>query len=301
MNDKLRQLNDRLVLATKAGGVGIWDYDVINNKLIWDDQMYKLYGITPDMFSGAYDAWRSGLHPEDTQRGDDEIQMALRGEKEFDTEFRVLWPNGSIRYIRAIAIVQRDPSGKPLRMVGTNWDITERRQTEELLKKNSEKFMKLTENVPGLIFQFTRRTDGTYFVPIASKAIKDIFGCSPEDVANDFSPIAKVLHSEDSARVIDDIETSANNLTLFTCEFRVQIPGKPVQWVYCNSKPEKMDDGSITWYGYNYDITERKMIEKALADKIYELEKMNSLMVDRELKMVELKDKVESLEKQNSV
>jgi PAS domain S-box-containing protein len=130
----LASTRDRLLLATKAGGVGIWDWDIVNNSLLWDDQMYLQYGITQDQFGGAYEAWAAGVHPEDKMRGDAEIQMAFRGEKEFDTEFRVLWPDGTIRNIRALALVQRDASGKPLRMIGTNWDITEIARTEKELK-----------------------------------------------------------------------------------------------------------------------------------------------------------------------
>ncbi len=127
--EALRELTDRLTLATRVGGVGIWDYDVVNNILTWDDQMFALYGITREQFGGAYEAWQTGVNPDDQQRGDEEIQMAIRGEKEFDTEFRVLWPDGSTRNIRAIAHVQRDAGGNTLRMIGTNWDITQQRQT----------------------------------------------------------------------------------------------------------------------------------------------------------------------------
>jgi len=66
-------------------------------------------------------------------QGDAEIQMAIHGEKEFDTEFRVVWPEGSVHNIRALAIVQRDDEGKPLRLIGTNWDITEQKKTEVVL------------------------------------------------------------------------------------------------------------------------------------------------------------------------
>ena len=127
----LRAAGERRALATRVGGVGIWDYDVVANRLVWDDQMFRLHGITRDQFSGAYEAWQSGLHPEDKQRGNEEIQLALQGEKDFDTEFRVLWPDGSIHDIRALAAVQRDATGKALRMVGTNWDFTERKRAEE--------------------------------------------------------------------------------------------------------------------------------------------------------------------------
>ena len=106
--DLLKAATDRMMLAARAGGVGIWDYDPVNNRLVWDDQMYRLYGITEHRFSGAYEAWQAGVHPEDRRRGDEEIQLALQGERDFDTEFRVVWPDGTIRSIRALAIVQRD-------------------------------------------------------------------------------------------------------------------------------------------------------------------------------------------------
>jgi len=262
--DAVKQLSDRFSLAARAGGVGVWDYDIINNVLVWDDRMYELYGIKKKEFIGVYEAWQNGVHPDDKERGDKEIRMAILGEKEFDTEFRVSWPDGSVHIIRALAIVQRDNSGNALRMIGTNWDITKYKQAEEKVRAKDIEFRKLSKNAPGLIFQFTRRPNGTYYVPIASEGIRDMFGCSPEDVLDDFTPIGRVICPEDSARVIGDIEYSAKHMTYFTCEFRVQIPGKAIQWIYSRSTPEKLADGSITWYGFNTDITERKRAELEL-------------------------------------
>jgi signal transduction histidine kinase len=135
---EMRQLSDRLSLAVRAGGVGVWDYDIVNNVLLWDDQMFILYGIDKNKFSGAYEAWRAGLHPDDMDRGDQEIQKAIHDEKELATEFRVLWPDGTVRTIRALAIIQRDHLGNPLRMIGTNWDITIQKQTEHELIQAKE-------------------------------------------------------------------------------------------------------------------------------------------------------------------
>jgi signal transduction histidine kinase len=143
-------------------------------------------------------------------------------------------------------------------------DITEYKLAEEKIRAKDIQFRKLSANLPDLIYQFTRRPDGTYYVPIASEGIRNIFGCSPEDVLNDFTPIGKVIYPDDAARVIADIEYSAKNLTYFTCEFRVQIPGKEIQWILSRSTPEKLPDGSITWYGFNADITERKRAEEEL-------------------------------------
>ncbi len=129
--DNLKQVSSRLALAVQAGGVGVWEYDIANNRLVWDDQMFALYGITEEDFAGAYEAWLAGVHPDDRDRGNEEIQMALSGVKDFDTEFRLLWPDGSIHNIRALADVHRGNSGEPLQMIGTNWDITAQKKAEE--------------------------------------------------------------------------------------------------------------------------------------------------------------------------
>ncbi len=152
-------------------------------------------------------------------------------------------------------------------------DITGRKQAEEVLHEWTVRFKKLSANAPGLIFQFTRKPDGSYFVPIASEGIKGIFGCSPEDVVDNFTPIGNVIYPEDAERVIADIEYSAKHLSSFTCEFRVQIPGKEIQWIYSKSTPEKLTDGSITWYGFDTDITERKIAENNIKklNRVYAL------------------------------
>lgn len=393
--NEIKNLNERIETATKSAQVGIWDWDVLNNKLTWDEQMYTIYGVKKEEFAGAYEAWVSGLHPDDKEHGTTQTQLALKGEKDYDTEFRVVWPNGTIRHCKAKGEVFRNEKGEPIRMVGVNYDITERKQREETLRKleyvlsegqkiahmgtfefvvetqttywsaeeysiygldpaepsppyevmlakcihpddadllnqtftealqsnsvyelehriirpdgsirwvfdrakpyfdqsgklvryvgatlditerrhNEEKvrqkdqeFRKLSANVPDLIFQFTRKPDGSYCVPIASEGIRNIFGCSPEDVVDDFTPIGRVIHPDDAERVIRDIEYSAEHMTFFNCEFRVQIPGREIQWIYSKSTPERLPDGSITWYGFNTDITHKKHAEEALRE-----------------------------------
>ncbi len=120
-------------MATLAGGVGTWDYDIVNNKILWDNQMYVLYGIGNDQFGEVYEAWQAGMHLDDRARTNLEIQQAIIGERDFDTEFRVVWPDQSILFIRALARVFRDPAGNPLNMIGTNWDITEQKRVADSL------------------------------------------------------------------------------------------------------------------------------------------------------------------------
>jgi len=126
----LAEYQQRLVIATSAGGVGIWDWDTVNDILIWDDQMYRLYGIEKEKFVGAYEAWQNGLHPDDRQIGAEAIQAGIQS-GEFKLEFRIIWPDGTIRYIRGHARTLRDSKGAACRMIGTNWDITDQKSAEK--------------------------------------------------------------------------------------------------------------------------------------------------------------------------
>ena len=135
LSHKIGSLNHRLAIATDSAQIGVWEYMVQENKLIWDHWMYRLYGVRENDFLGAYQAWQNGLHPEDRKLGDEAIQLALQGIKDFDMEFRVVWPSGEVRYIKANALVQRDMHGKALSMIGTNYDITERKLAEQDMLK----------------------------------------------------------------------------------------------------------------------------------------------------------------------
>lgn len=178
--EELLHLSDRLSLAARAGGVGIWDYDIVHNILTWDDQMFALYGITREQFSGAYEAWTTGVHPDDRERGDAEIQMAIRGEKEFDTEFRVLWPDGSVHTIRALALIQRDDSGQLMHMIGTNWDITDIKLAEQSLKENEEKFISIFEETPDPILIL----NPAYQIIMVNHGFERVFGYNNSDITD---------------------------------------------------------------------------------------------------------------------
>ena len=144
--------------------------------------------------------------------------------------------------------------------------IVERHKTKEKLEEHEIRFSKLAAQTPGMLFQVLKRPDGTFCVPFATDRIRDVFGCAPQDVQNDFSPIIKVIVPEDLERVICSIEQSASHLSLWQCEYRIQLPGQKVRWMWGQSAPERLEDGSVLWSGYNSDITERKKTEGSLKE-----------------------------------
>jgi len=248
--------------AQRIGRLGSLDWNVKTNELALSDEALEIFGFGKTKNKPALQELVNVVHPEDRGRVEKSLQLAASGGAKHDMEHRLVLSDGKVIHVQATAELFRDAEGKPVRLLGTIHDITERKRAEEKIREKDIQFRKLSSNVPDLIYQFTRRPDGTYIVPIASEGIKNIFGCSPEDVLEDFAPIARVIYPEDSARVLNDIEFSAKHLTLFSCDFRVQIPGKTLQWIASRSTPEKLSDGSITWYGFNADITERKNAER---------------------------------------
>ena len=127
------QVLQRLKLAAASGQVGIWDLNLQTNELIWDDTMFALYGSCREDFSGAYDAWSTRLHPDDKMTTEAALQDAVSGKSDYNPDFRVLWANGEVHYIKGHAQVISDNNGKPFRMIGTNWDNSAHAQTHQEL------------------------------------------------------------------------------------------------------------------------------------------------------------------------
>ncbi|MFB2882153.1 PAS domain-containing protein [Aerosakkonemataceae cyanobacterium BLCC-F46] len=132
---ELQEISERLSFALKSGKMGCWEWDIVENTLVWDDRMYELYGVTKDSDSRlAYDIWASGLHPDDREASETLLQQALLGQAEFDSEFRVVHPDGSIHFIKAFGLVRRDTQGNAKKMIGLNFDISDRKRQEQALR-----------------------------------------------------------------------------------------------------------------------------------------------------------------------
>ncbi|MEG3439915.1 PAS domain S-box protein [Pannus brasiliensis CCIBt3594] len=140
-------LSDRLNLALKAGKIGTWDWN-LGRELSWDERMYEIYGLRDLDRPLTYQDWLERVHPDDRPELDDALPEVLQGDRAFDTEFRIVRPDGEIRWIASIAIVQKDSRGRPARMVGINHDITERKQAGENLARYAREVEDLYNNAP---------------------------------------------------------------------------------------------------------------------------------------------------------
>ena len=151
-SEALQRFNQKFTLAQSAAQFGIWDWNIRDNELNWDEQMFRLYGMEPGKFKGIYEAWRETVHPGDKERAEGLLQEAIEGNGEFNTQFKVILPSGELRHIQSMARVFWDNSGKPIRMLGTNWDISELTTALEELEKSQKNYHDLYHDTPAMMY-----------------------------------------------------------------------------------------------------------------------------------------------------
>ncbi len=176
--EALVQLSNKLLLATKSAGMGVWDWNLVTGILSWDEGMYQLYDLSEPEMGSIYNGWLERLHPEDKHRVNEEMQLALSGEKQYDTEFRIVWKDLSVHYIKANGIVERDKLGKAVEMIGVNQDITKSKEAEQAIKESEVKYRSFFErSMDGILLT---GSDGRIFA--ANPAACHMFQMTEEEV-----------------------------------------------------------------------------------------------------------------------
>lgn len=129
--EELRESEERMSLAFEAAELGLWDWDIINNSAVWRGNQSSLFGQDNDEFTHNFGEFLKFIHPDDRDEFEEYIEEVLKDEKEYYSEFRVVYPNGDIRWLVAKGKIFRDEeAGKPKRLMGINYDITRRKDLE---------------------------------------------------------------------------------------------------------------------------------------------------------------------------
>jgi two-component system cell cycle sensor histidine kinase/response regulator CckA len=159
-------------------------------------------------------------------------------------------------------------------------DVSERKREEARARELLDRLAKIARQVPGLVYQFQLRADGSSCFPYASERIREIYRVSPEEVREDASKVFAAWHPDDYAAVSDSIQRSASTLEPWQHEYRVRFADGEVRWLFGSAVPERQTDGSTLWHGFITDMTEHKRAEQArakLEEQLRQAQKMESI------------------------
>jgi len=263
-------LQERLFYAMKGSNDGLWDWNIQSNEVFFSVRWKEILGYADDELQNDFSTYETLLHPDDVQLSWMEIERFLASQDpqdRFSINFRMRHKDG--HYVPILSRAEKffNDNKKVVRLVGTHVDMTEIKGLEEELEKSYEMLQKLTENIPGALYQYRLYPDGSATFPYISKGIENIYEASPEDVLYSVQPVFDNIHQDDLAMIQASIEDSAKTMKDWNMQYRVNLPKKGIRWVEGHAKPEKLEDGSTLWHGFLNDITERIYAENELREQ----------------------------------
>jgi PAS domain S-box-containing protein len=265
---ELSRALERVRLATGAANMGIWDWDVSDDVLVWDEAMYPLYGVAPGEFDDAFSAWRACVHPEDLPEFERDLLRTLAGGHEFEMSFRILRA-GQVRYLRGSAVAHRDAEGRALRVVGINIDVTAQRAAETALRANEALLREFVKHAPAAIAMLDR---DVRYLQASDRWLMDyrlddtnIIGRSHYDVFPDVPQRWRDVHQ----RVLRGSIEKCDEDPFPRADGRIE-------WLQWESRPWRLGDGSIGGLiFFTQVVTARKEMELELRNRRAELERSN--------------------------
>jgi len=267
----------RLRLAQDAGGVGLWSWDMLTGEGYWSPALYKNIGVSPDR-PAETEALLAAIHPDDREAmrrfNADAVRLGRMGA----IEYRVVWPDGQVRWLLSRGEMLRDEDGRVVRAVGVNIDITERRVAFELVRESEARFRALADSAPILLW--VSRTDGLR--EFVNQTYVEFLGVPYEDAIN-FDWRLR-LHEKDMPRILQEQVAGEASRQVFALEARYRRADSEWRWIRSISQPRYGPGGEFNGFiGIAFDVTDAKQAETDLL-RINDLlaERMEGAMAERD-------------------
>jgi len=231
------------------------------DRVAWANPAIALmFGYTPDEMAGV---GMRALYPSDLafQQFGQQASAAMAQGRVFRALAELRHRDGSARWVEVSGVALKARSGEAL---WTFMDVTAQHSAQAARDEASVRLHKLANRVPGLLYQYLLRPDGSSCFPFANEWIRNIYHISPAEAQVDAAGAMAAIHPQDLVAVMTSIQNSARQLTPWQQEYRARFADGSVRWLYGSSAPERLDDGSVLWHGFITDITERKAADDRL-------------------------------------
>ncbi|WP_116136276.1 diguanylate cyclase [Trinickia diaoshuihuensis] len=255
-----------VTLALTGSGTGLWDRDIVTGEIRYSPAWKAMLGYGPHELSNRIEDAYVRVHPDDLAYVRATMQAHFDSKTDnYVVEHRIRCKDGSYKWICSRGkVISRDSEGRAQRMIGTSTDITALRETAANLQHTIDLITNLTNEVPGLVFQYRQSADGRGSIPYASDGIREIYELAPDDVAHNDDAIEARIDPRDLQTFRQSLLDSASHLTPWHLEYRVNLPRQGLCWRQGDARPQRMADGGTLWHGFIMDATEHKRIEAEL-------------------------------------
>ncbi|MBN3885337.1 MAG: PAS domain-containing protein [Nostoc sp.] len=260
---ELRQSEEQLQLALSASRMGTWNWNIQTGKISWSDNLEGLFGMQPGEFDGSFEMFVARLHLDDRDRVMAAVAHAIATGEDYDIEFRVVYPNGRIRWAMSQGKVFYDQHGQPIQMAGIDLDITERKRSAEALRESEERFRQLAENIDA-VFWITEVAENR--VSYVSPAYERLWGLNPQELYQGQQAWVERIHPEDRESTQRAFQEKAV-ADKFDQEYRIILPDGSIRWVHDRCFGLRDATGEIYRFaGIAEDISDRKRSLAALQE-----------------------------------
>lgn len=255
-----RQAEERLRTATRSGKVGLWEWDIVANRVTWTESLYEIHGVRAGEFGGTVEAFTALIHPEDRAPVGRAIRSSVEHGVPYELEFRAVRPGGAVVWIFTNAVVVRE-DGRAVRMHGASFDITARKLAELALRETEARFRTLASHAPVGIFL----ADVAGQCQFVNDCWREITGLTPDEARGD--GWLQAVQRDDRAQVTAAWQRAIARREGFAAEFRFERRDGLTTWVQSSSVEFKNAAGVVAGYiGTAVDVTERRAAEIALRE-----------------------------------
>jgi len=267
--DALRASAARMKLAQQVSQVGTFEWNIQTGVNLWTPDLEAMYGLPPGSFAGTQQAWAELLDPHDRPGVEDRVREALVT-GDFEGEWRVTWPDGSVRWLVGRASVLRDGSGQPLRMIGIQMDVTDRKRAQEELRESNDRFRNMADHAPVMIWVSGPDKRATFF----NRRWLDFVGRTMDEESG--NGWMHSVHPDDLKCCLSAYAAAFDARRSYQREYRLRRADGEYRWVLGSGVPRMSEGGVFTGFvGSCIDITDAKRTQ----EQVFHAQKLESLGV----------------------
>jgi len=265
--EKLRRQREQLSMAVEGGNIGTWNWDLDTDRVVFNHQWAEMLGYTRDELSFEFSTWEELVHPDDRDRAIDALEAYVEGDADtFDPYVRMRTKSGDWKWIQTIGkVLEHDEAGTPSRAAGIHLDVHEQKQARDALQEREAQLRGLAHSIPGVVFQFFARENGTRGTHFVSKRAESMLGLSP-DRDNFFEHFVERVPASHREAFVASIEEAVDHERPWHFEMPFQKPSGERIWLMGTSTPTRRED-EITFNGVVLDVTDRREARQVLRDE----------------------------------